>query len=99
MIQSINEILNHLEIQDLSGDTLMIAELVGVDTAKLLLQYFDGLTLTIQRVKYMDGLILKYLKEKYPDRKFTKREIIKIAKDINRSPRDTSRLMKMRFEE
>jgi len=92
----LNDILEHLEIEDLAGDTYMIAELAGLDTAKRLLTYCDGLVLTIQRVKNIDRLLIKYLKNKYTEDNYSKRDVLKIAKDINRSPRETQRLLSER---
>ena len=80
----------------MSGDTQMIAEFAGIETAKMLLQYFDGLGLTIQKVKHMDSLLVKYLRVKYPGENYGKKDILRISKEIERSPRETVKLLRMR---
>ncbi|MBX3045151.1 MAG: hypothetical protein KIT33_15360 [Candidatus Kapabacteria bacterium] len=90
------DILEYLTFEDLSGDTKMIAEAAGMDITKLLLMHFDGISLSIQKIKNMEGLLVRYLRKKYPAEKYSKRERIKIAQEINRPPRDIPRLLSMR---
>lgn len=99
MEDTIKEILSHLKVCDLTGDTGMLADAVGIDAVKLLLQHFDGLTFTVQRVKFMEPLLIRYLAAKYPDRQYSKREMLKISRSIGRAPRETHRLMKERLNQ
>lgn len=96
MEESLSEILEKLELDDMIGDTRMIAEIVGIDVARALMNHFDGLSLSIQKVKYMDKLLVRHLRIKYPCAEYSKRELLKISKEIQRNPRETKRLMKMR---
>lgn len=99
MSENLKEILNLLEMDDLNGDTLILAELTGLDIVKKLLLNCDGLTFSLQRVRNMEGLLLRYLKKKYPSKYYSKSEIINISKEIERPYRETIRLLKKsRFE-
>lgn len=97
MEETIRDILSHLKLSDLTGDTRMIADECGIELVNLLLRHFDGLTFTVQRVKFMDPLLVRYLAHKYPDRQYSKSEMRKIARSIDRAPRETYRLMKERL--
>lgn len=88
------EILNLLEIEDLTGDVQILAELTDLETVKKILLKCDGLSFNIQRVRNIEPVLLRYLSINYPARFYSKKEIISISKEIDRPYRETSRLLK-----
>jgi hypothetical protein len=89
------EIVKHLELEDLTGDTRLIAELADMEVVKkLLLSECAGMRLTIQQIRYCDAAVLRYLNDKFPAKNYTKKELLKISKELDRPYNHLVKLLK-----
>jgi hypothetical protein len=87
------ELLNYLKMEHLTGDIKVIAELTGLEIARMLLLQMDGLTLHIPSVKLIDDLLVEYLKAKYGKMPIDKKTEVIISNKIGRPVREVRKLL------
>ena len=79
------EILQNIEIEDLVSKPQIkdIAELIGIEATRTLIELYNGVSIYIPRVTYWDGAVKKVLRKE----EYRKLDIQKIAKELNLSER------------
>lgn len=60
-----NEILDLLEVEDLTDDMRMVAKTCGIEVVRRLMSQHAGLTIYIPNITKMPDLVKRYLRMKY----------------------------------
>lgn len=56
-----NNVFNQIKEEDLTPDLKMISDICGIDTVRILLQHFGGLTFYIPKLTRLDDFIKRYI--------------------------------------
>ena len=83
-----NELIELLDIDDLTPDMQLIAEESGIETVRELFRSCDGLEIRIPRINYTKSVLVKYIKSRVG------LSAKKIAREIDRHPKEVQKLMK-----
>ncbi len=57
-----NNVYNEIKEEDLTPDLKMISDICGIDTVRILLKHFGGLTFYIPKLTRLDDFIRRYIK-------------------------------------
>ena len=60
-----HQLLSYLEKSDLPEDLQDVADVIGMDAVKLLLEHFDGERFYIPSLRYMKSLYERYIHQHY----------------------------------
>lgn len=58
-----NEVFDYISQEELTEDLQMLADVCGMDTVRLMLRNFSGLSFYVPRISRLDGFIDRYMKD------------------------------------
>jgi len=82
------EIFQYIEFQDLPESFRTVAEIVGIDVARMLIQELGGIAIFIPSFKSLSATQLKYVADN------AERNKIALARDLDMSSRHVEKLLK-----
>ncbi|MBI5324238.1 MAG: hypothetical protein HZB41_02985 [Ignavibacteriae bacterium] len=86
-----NDVYELLTEEDLTSDLQLLQDICGIETLKVILRNFGGLSFYIPKITRLESLVLKYVRT-HSDKTYKQ-----IAKDLNVSEQYLKILIKKQF--
>lgn len=83
-----NDLIELIDVEDLTPDMKLIAEESGIETVRELFRTCDGLEIRVPRINYTKSVLIKYIKKR------AGLSAKRIAREIDRHPKEVQKLMK-----